>query len=62
MIDSTELKAAMKSFGFENKDPVIYAMVADLDTPENTSGINFEHLMKKCRTTSRGGYAFPEAR
>ena len=45
MIDPKELKAAMTSLGFESKNPVIFAMIADLDTPENASGINFEHFL-----------------
>ena len=45
MIDPKELKAAMQSLGFESKNPVIYAMIADLDTPENASGINFDHFL-----------------
>ena len=45
-IDPRELKAAMSSLGFESKNPVIYAMIADLDTPENASGINFEHFLE----------------
>ena len=46
MIDPKELKAAMQYLGFESKNPVIYAMIADLDTPENASGINFEHFLE----------------
>ena len=45
MIDPKELKAAMQSLGFESKNPVIYAMIADLDTPENASGINFDNFL-----------------
>ena len=45
LIDPKELKAAMQSLGFEQKNPVIYAMIADLDTPENSQGINFDHFL-----------------
>ena len=31
LIDPKELKAAMQSLGFENKNPTIYKMIADLD-------------------------------
>ena len=41
-IDPRELKAAMSSLGFEAKNPTIYAMIADLDTHENSNGIDFE--------------------
>merc|ERR1719380_333568 len=43
MIDPKELKAAMQSLGFESKNPVIYAMIADLDT---TGGqIDFDEFL-----------------
>ena len=44
-IDPKELKAAMHSLGFEAKNPTIYAMIADLDTHENSSGINFDQFL-----------------
>ena len=44
-IDPKELKAAMQSLGFEKKNPTIYAMIADLDTHENSDGINFENFL-----------------
>ena len=37
-----EMKAAMQSLGFEQKNPTIYYIVADLDAPANSKGINFE--------------------
>ena len=40
-IDPKELKAAMKSLGFEKKNPTIYNMIADLDTHEHADGIDF---------------------
>jgi centrin-1 len=42
-IDPKELKAAMQSLGFDTKNPVIYQLIADLDTPENAKrgGIDF---------------------
>ena len=45
VIDPKELKAAMQSLGFESKNPTIYAMIADLDTPENSNGINFDNFL-----------------
>ena len=35
----------MQSLGFEAKNPTIYAMIADLDTHENSGGINFEQFL-----------------
>ena len=48
------LKAAMQSLGFESKNLVIYAMLADLDTPENANGINFDHFLDSI--TAKLGY------
>jgi Ca2+-binding EF-hand superfamily protein len=45
VIDPKELKAAMQSLGFEAKNPTIYAMIADLDTHENSGGINFDQFL-----------------
>ena len=44
-IDPKELKAAMESLGFESKNPTIYQMIAELDSVENSSGINFESFL-----------------
>ena len=44
-IDPKELKAAMQSLGFEQKNPTIYAMIADLDTHENAGGIDFNRFL-----------------
>jgi centrin-1 len=46
-IDPKELKAAMQSLGFDNKNPVIYQLIADLDTPESTKkgGIDFDSFV-----------------
>ena len=43
MIDPKELKAAMQSLGFDTKNPTIYELIADLDTPEaeKNGGIDF---------------------
>ena len=49
-IDPKELKAAMESLGFENKNPTIYQMIADLDTNDNTRGINFEQFLDAITT------------
>ena len=35
----------MHSLGFESKNPVIFAMIADLNTPENAGGINFDNFL-----------------
>lgn len=45
VIDPKELKAAMQSLGFEQKNPTIYNMIADLDTHENAGGINFDRFL-----------------
>lgn len=45
VIDPKELKAAMQSLGFEQKNPTIYAMIADLDNHENQGGINFDKFL-----------------
>jgi centrin-1 len=46
-IDPKELKAAMQSLGFDNKNPVIYQLIADLDTPESAKkgGIDFDSFV-----------------
>jgi Ca2+-binding EF-hand superfamily protein len=46
-IDPKELKAAMQSLGFDNKNPVIYQLIAELDTPESTKkgGIDFDSFV-----------------
>ena len=43
-IDPKELKAAMQSLGFDTKNPTIYTLIADLDTPEaaKNGGVNFD--------------------
>ena len=35
----------MQSLGFEQKNPTIYQMIADLDTHENAGGINFDRFL-----------------
>ena len=46
-IDPKELKAAMQSLGFDSKNPTIYQLIADLDTPEaeRNGGISFDDLL-----------------
>ena len=46
-IDPKELKAAMQSLGFDSKNPTIYQLSADLDTPESekNGGITFEDFV-----------------
>ncbi len=43
-IEPKELKAAMQSLGFDSKNPTIYQLIADLDTPDSAKkgGIDFE--------------------
>ena len=47
-IDPKELKTAMQSLGFDNKNPTIYQVVADLDTPESerNGGISFDSFVE----------------
>ena len=42
-IDPKELKAAMQSLGFENKNPTIYQMIADLENLG--SAIDFDQFL-----------------
>ena len=46
-IDPKELKAAMQSLGFDSKNPTIYQLIADLDTPEaeRNGGISFDDFV-----------------
>ena len=46
-IDPKELKAAMQSLGFDTKNPTIYTLIADLDTPEaaKNGGVNFDDFI-----------------
>ena len=46
-IDPKELKAAMQSLGFDSKNPTIYQLIADLDTPEaaKNGGVNFDDFV-----------------
>ena len=46
-IDPKELKAAMQSLGFDSKNPTIYQLSADLDTPqsEKNGGISFDDFV-----------------
>ena len=46
-IDPKELKAAMQSLGFDSKNPKIYQLIADLDTPESerNGGITFDDFV-----------------
>jgi centrin-1 len=43
-IDPKELKAAMQSLGFDSKNPTIFQLIADLDTPDSSKkgGIDFD--------------------
>ena len=47
-IDPKELKAAMQSLGFDTKNPTIFQLIADLDTPEAAKkwGIEFESFVE----------------
>ena len=46
-IDPKELKAAMQYLGFDSKNPTIYQLIADLDTPqsEKNGGISFDDFV-----------------
>ncbi len=46
-IDPKELKAAMQSLGFDNKNPTIFQLIAELDTNENAKngGIEFDQFV-----------------
>ena len=46
-IDPKELKAAMQLLGFDSKNPTIYTLIADLDTPEaaKNGGVNFDDFV-----------------
>ncbi len=47
-IDPKELKAAMQSLGFDTKNPTIFQMIAELDTPEaqKRGGIDFDTFVE----------------
>jgi len=47
-IDPKELKAAMQSLGFDAKNPTIFHLIAELDTPEvaKKGGIDFDHFLQ----------------
>ena len=62
-IDPKELKVAMRSLGFDNKNPTIYQVVVDLDTPESekNGGISFDDFInainnKLCEKETEDGY------
>ena len=46
-LDPKELKAAMQSLGCDSKNPTIYTLIADLDTPEaaKNGGVNFDDFL-----------------
>ena len=47
-IDPKELKAAMQSLGFDTKNPTIFQMISELDTPDSQKkgGIDFESFVE----------------
>lgn len=47
-IDPKELKAAMQSLGFDTKNPTIFQMISELDTPESQKkgGIDFDTFVE----------------
>ena len=47
-IDPKELKAAMQSLGFDTKNPTIFQLIAELDTPEaqKRGGIDFDNFVE----------------
>ncbi len=46
-IDPKELKAAMQSLGFDNKNPTIFQLIAELDSNDNAKkgGIDFDEFV-----------------
>ena len=50
-IDAKEVKEAMVNIGYDEKDPVVYQVVTELDTPRNTNagGASFEDF---CQTVN----------
>ena len=61
-IDPKELKAAMQSLGFENKNPTIYAMIADLEKAAGGGDIDFDTFLDAITSKlgdkeTRGGIA-----
>jgi centrin-1 len=47
-IDPKELKAAMQSLGFDTKNPTIFQMISELDTPDSQKkgGIDFDTFVE----------------
>ena len=47
-VDPKELKVAMESLGFDVKNPTIYHLICDLDTPENNQlgGIDYKDFVE----------------
>jgi centrin-1 len=47
-IDPKELKAAMQSLGFDSKNPTIFHLISELDTPEASKrgGVDFETFLQ----------------
>jgi len=48
LIDPKELKSAMQSLGFDSKNPTIFQLISDLDTPDNAKkgGIEFDTFVE----------------
>jgi len=46
-IDPKELKAAMQSLGFDQKNPTIFHLIASMDTPQaaKQGGVDFDHFL-----------------
>lgn len=50
LIDPKEIKSAMQSLGYDNKQPVIFSIIDSLDTVENnTNGVDFEKFQEAIR-------------
>ena len=47
-IDPKELKAAMQSLGFDSKNPTIFQLIAEMDTPDvaKKGGIDFDNFLQ----------------
>jgi len=44
-IDPKELRAAMQSLGFENKNPTIFNLIVEMDKEEFSAGLTFEQFL-----------------
>ena len=47
-VDPSEIKSTMLSLGYDKKNPVIFQLISDLDTKENSrnGGVDFNHFIE----------------